>query len=80
MNALEELDKLVARCEPAFRIKGGLGRVKMPEGYALMFTEPGEGHYFGLKWDGTETGITVNKWSVYRWAKADAAKANKEKP
>ncbi len=57
-----------------YHLSGNLGLAKMPRGYAVMQLD--SGHYYGLKHDGTETDITVRKWSVYRWARNDAKASN----
>ena len=50
-----------------------LGIQKMQEGYALMLNGD-ESHFYWLRYDGVESCICWDKWSVYRGAKADKEK------
>ncbi len=64
-------------CHVSYHIKSGsrdysksLGIRKMPEGYALMLNAD-ESHFYWLRYDGVESNICWDKWSVYRGAKKD---------
>lgn len=48
------------------------GAVKVPDGFAVLLNAD-QSHFFGLKWDGTESEIHWNRWAVYRWCIKAAA-------
>lgn len=68
-----QLNLLVAEHEGlgAERRDKSLGLVEMPAGYALMINSD-HTHFYWLCYDGRESSIDWDKWSVYRGAKADA--------
>ncbi|QAY17991.1 hypothetical protein [Pseudoalteromonas phage C7] len=67
----------------SFAVKGGsllcsnsLGFASMPEGYALMLNAD-RSHYYWIRYDGVESVISWDKWSVYRGAVSDSVGVRK---
>ena len=71
MSNLDELECFVKDCELVGARRVSLGIREMPKGYALMLNCD-RTHYYWLRYDGAESCIDWDKWSVYRGAKADS--------
>ncbi len=50
-------------------IQVNLGAIKMPDGYALLWSHSNE-MYFWVRWDGAESPIYGNRWNCYHAAKS----------
>lgn len=70
-NKLSNLGKHIDdHCSTGSELKT-LGIRKMPTGYALMLMKE-KNKYYWLRHDGKVGDYSLNKWHVYRGAKADA--------